>query len=440
MITSPTTQKPRLFYGWWIVAVASVLGLINVGGTGFTASVFLDPMRDDVGWGSGVVFGALSVRVFVGGMLAALAGPLAEHRWAPRVMMPVGAVLISLSFIMVKWADSAFEFFFWYGFVGAAGTAIGSLVIMESLVIKWFVRRRAQAMMWFQVGPPIGPLLFPLMLTGLISWIGWRDAWLWSGAGILVLLFPLTIFVRSRPEVMGLLPDGDSSNDASASTPLGVPSTSTSQIMNPQNFTRREALQTKVFWMLTLAMFVGMFGFPGYQAHWIPYFREVGFDAKTAAFGVFLFGSFSVVSRFIWGYLSATVAIKPLFTVQLIISALGVILMLAVQNHATLFIWAVFQGMTMGVFFQLQAILVPAYFGREHIGAIRGIMWMPMTIAAAVAPLTLGWLHDLQNSYTSPFLLIMAFWLLAAVLIFASKPPKRRDTVNEYLRSEQDYF
>ena len=105
--------------------------------------------------------------------------------------------------------------------------------------------------------------------------------------------------------------------------------------------------------------------------------------------------------------------------------------MLAVQNHATLLIWAVFQGMTMGVFFQLQAILVPAYFGREHIGAIRGIMWMPMTIAAAVAPLTIGWLHDLQDSYTSPFLLIMAFWLLAAVLIFASKPPKRRDTVNE---------
>lgn len=425
MSTPRLTRKPQLFYGWWIVAMASVLGLINVGGTGFTVSVFLDPMRDDVGWGSGIVFGSLAVRTMVGGLLAAFAGPLAEHRWAPRLMMPVGAILLGLSFVMVKWADSAFEFFFWYGLVGAAGTAIGSMVIMEALVVKWFVRRRAQAMMWFQVGPPVGPLLFPVMLTGLIAWLGWRDAWLWTGVGILVLLLPLTAFVRSRPEDMGLLPDGDTPYDASATSPEMGSSIAPFEIEKPFSFTRSEALQTKVFWMLTLAMFVGMFGFPGYQAHWIPYFREVGFDAKTAAFGVFLFGTFSVTSRFIWGYFSSTIPIKPLFTFQIAISALGVILMLAVQNHATLLVWAVFQGMTMGVFFQLQAILVPAYFGREHIGAIRGIMWMPMTIAAGIAPLTIGWLHDQQDSYTGAFLLVMAFWLLAAALIYASKPPKR---------------
>lgn len=425
MSTVQTIKKPRLFYGWWVVAVASVMGVITVGGTGFTVSVFLNPMRDDVGWSSDLVFGALSFRVVVGGLLGAVAGPLAEHRWAARLMMPIGAVLISLSFIMVKWADSASEFFFWYGIVGAAGTAIGSMVIMESLVVKWFVRRRAQAMMWSQVGPPVGPLLFPVMLTGLIAWLGWRDAWLWTGVGILVLLFPLTLFVRSRPEVMGLLPDGDSPDDTSANESVWTGNGNATPIQKPFSFTRSEALRTKVFWMLTLALVVGMFGFPGYQAHWIPYFREVGFDAKTAAFGVFLFGSFSVVSRFIWGYFSTTIPIKPLFTFQIAISALGVILMLAVQNHATLLIWAVFQGMTMGVFFQLQAILVPAYFGREHIGAIRGIMWMPMTIAAGVAPLTLGWLHDLQDSYTGAFLLVMAFWILAAALVFASKPPKQ---------------
>ena len=90
-----------------------------------------------------------------------------------------------------------------------------------------------------------------------------------------------------------MLPDSDIPYGSSAS------SAATAPIQRPYSFNRREALRTKVFWMLTLAMVVGVFGFPGYQAHWIPYFREVGFDAKTEAFGVFFFGIFGVSARFI---------------------------------------------------------------------------------------------------------------------------------------------
>ena len=415
MTTPATTTAPRIFFGWWQVALASMQGFFAVGGASFAAGVFLRPMQDELGWSSTVIFGALSLRMMAGGIVGSILGPLADHRWAPRVLMPAGALLMALSFTMVKWANTPFDFVLWYGIVGAGGMALASPVILEAIAVKWFVRRRAAAMTWFQVGPPVGVLAFPVVLTALIAWIGWRDAWLWTGLSMLVLLLPLTFFVRSRPEDMGLLPDGDA-----APPPSRGPA-------RPVNYdtglTARQALRTQAFWLLTIAAFVGMFGFPGYQSHWIPYFREIGFDAGTAAFGVFLFGVFSVASRFMWGFLAARYSVRPLFAVQMALSAVGVAIILNIQSEAMLVVWAVAQGMTMGAFFQLQAILAPTYFGRQNIGAIRGMMWMPMNIAAGVAPLALERLHAWRGDYNAAFLMVLVFWLITALLVYLSRSP-----------------
>ncbi len=415
-MTAPaTTTAPRFFFGWWQVVVAAVQGFYAVGGASFAAGVFYIPMRDELGWSASLIFGTLSLRMMAGGIAGATLGPLAEHRWAPRAIMPVGAVLMALSFIMVKWAETPFDFVLWYGIVGAAGTALASPVVLEAIAVKWFVRRRAAAMTWFQVGPPMGVLAFPVVLTALIAWLGWRDAWLWSGLSILVVMLPLTFLVRSQPEDMGLLPDGDA-----APPPTRGPE-------RPANYdtglTAKQALRTQAFWLLTIAAFVGMFGFPGYQSHWVPYFREIGFDAATAAFGVFVFGIFSVSSRFVWGYLASRFEVRPVFAVQMLLSAVGVVIILLIKNEAMLLVWAVAQGLTMGSFFQLQAILTPIYFGRQHIGAIRGMMWMPMNLAAGIAPLALERLHAWRGDYNAAFLMVLVFWLITALLVWLSRAP-----------------
>ena len=417
MTTPATTTAPRIFFGWWQIALASVQGFYAVGGASFAAGVFLRPMQDELGWSSTIIFGALSLRMMAGGIVGAMLGPLADHRWAPRVIMPLGAVLMALSFIMVKWADTPFDFVFWYGIVGAGGMALASPVVLEAIAIKWFVRRRAAAMTWFQVGPPAGVLAFPVVLTALIAWFGWRDAWLWSGLSIFVFMLPMTFIVRSRPEDVGLLPDGDE-----APPPTRGPARPVSYATG---LTARQALRTQAFWLLTIAAFVGMFGFPGYQSHWIPYFREIGFDATTAAFGVFIFGIFSVTSRFVWGFLASRYSVRPLFAVQMLLSAVGVVIILLIQSPAMLVVWAVAQGLTMGAFFQLQAILVPTYFGRENIGAIRGLMWMPMNLAAGIAPLGLELLHTWRGDYSAAFLMVLVFWLLTALLVWMSRSPGR---------------
>ena len=424
-MTSPTAESaPRFFYGWVIVFAAAVKGAFNVGSAVFASSVFLVPMQDDLGWSRTLIFGALAVRTLCGGLLSPIVGPMGDHPWAPRVALPIGSVLFGLSFMLVKWADTPLEYYLSYGVLGAAGLALTSNPILEGVVLKWFVRRRAQAIMWMQVGPPSGPMIFPLLLTFLISTVGWRDAWMWMGIASVALFLPLSLLVRTSPESMGLLPDGDRPGETPRPSMGGGRRPSPA---NERSFTRREALRTSAFWLVSIALLLSIIGLPGFQAHWVPYLVDIDFTSEAAATAVLVFGIFSVTARFVWGYLTARYDIRSLMVIQALLAALGVLFLLNVQNVVMMYAWALYHGLTLAVFFQLQALLVVTYFGRGHIGSIRGVMFPFITLGSSTGPIVLGALRDWQGSYLVPFMVVVVTWLLAGLLVFFTRAPQPLD-------------
>ena len=168
-------------------------------------------------------------------------------------------------------------------------------------------------------------------------------------------------------------------------------------------------------------------GLPGYQAHWVPYFEDIHFSRELAATALTVFGVFSIAARFVWGFLSTRHDIRLLMAIQAVLAATGIGFILMVENNVMLFAWAVYQGLTLAVFFQLQALLVVTYFGRAHIGAIRGVMFFFITLASATGPMLLGALRDWQGSYTVPFIVVIGTWLLAGLAIYMAKTPKVED-------------
>ena len=412
-------RRLRPFYGWLMVLVAGSNGSFQVGAY-FANSTLLLPMQADLGWSSITLLGVISLRTLLGGALGPLVGPIGDHPWLARVTLPVSTLLIGVSFLVVKWIDGPVAFYLLHGVLGGVAMAFTGNAIMEGIVVKWFVRKRAQALMWVNVGPATGPLLFPLIVTALLSVFGWRDTWLWLGIGTIAVLFPLALLVRPRPESMGLSPDGVE-GDRAQDGPVahGAPA-----VLEEVSLTRGQALRTRAFWTLVAAFALGTFGVQGYQVHWIPYMRESGFEPQTAALAVLVYGVFTVLARFFWGYFSARYSVRSVMMAQPLCAAAGVALLLTVQNSAMLFVWAVYQGITLAGFFQLMALISVNYFGREHIGAIRGAMWPISTAAAASSPLVLGVLHDWRDGYTLAFGLLVVTWAMAAVLVATTRSPQ----------------
>lgn len=416
-----TVSRIPFFYGWVISLGGAVNASFVLGSAQFALSTFLVPMEEELGWSRAVLFGGLSMRYLLAGLLGPVVGPWADRVNAPRRIMPVGVLLLGGSLSAIRWVDSELIFFFWYGFVGGIATALINLTMWEALVLKWFSRKRIRALVIASTGEASGPMIFPVFITILISLFGWRDAWLWYGIIATVVLMPFSLALRTRPEQMGQTLDG-------LPDPSPRPTARASATSDPSDvsMTRPDAMRTSAFWMLATAFTLSGITITGFQAQWIPHFRDIGFSAGVAASAVGVYGFFNILARVLWGSLTLRFPLKTLMIAHAIAAGSGIALLLwVVDNEITLFIWASYQGLVLGSFFSLFTLISTEYFGRTHIGAIRGVMMPPSSVSRAGGALLLGALRDIRGTYILSFTIVLVSWGLVVALIASSRRPKR---------------
>jgi MFS transporter, OFA family, oxalate/formate antiporter len=410
------------YYGWFVAVGGAVNASFVLGSAQFALSTFLVPMEDDLGWSRNIFFGALSIRFLLAGLLGPVIGPLADGVRAPRYMMPIGVVLLGGSLSAIRWVDSPIVFFALYGVVGAVASAILHLTMWEAIMLKWFSRKRTRALVIGGIGEGSGPLFFPLLVTVFIAWFGWRDAWLWYGVVTTAILLPIALALRTRPEQVGQELDGGPARELES-----APESPSAKLSSGEdNYTRQEAMRTQGFWLLLLIFTLSGVVITGFQAHWIPHFRDIGISATLAATAVSVYGLLNITSRVLWGILVPKFPIRLLMVAHAIAAGVGVaFLVFVVDGPVTLFIWAVYQGLVLGVFFSLHTMICADFFGRPHIGAIRGTMLPSTSLTRAGGPLLLSAIRDARGSYDAAFVLVLAGWAAMASLTFLARKPSR---------------
>ena len=83
-------------------------------------------------------------------------------------------------------------------------------------------------------------------------------------------------------------------------------------------------------------------------------------------------------------------------------------------------------GLAGGILMTTAAVIWPNYFGRAHLGSIRGVVTAGMVASAALGPLPFGFLFDVFNSYTLAVAIFLALPAACAIAAFAATPPRRR--------------
>src|ERR1700710_890488 len=234
------------FYGWIIIAVTFVTMAIGVNArTSF--SLLFPPIIEEFGWERGVTAGAFSFGFLVSGAMSPLIGRLMD-RFGPRGVMELGVVLMGSGMLLAPLTTQPWHLYLTIGVLVGAGSVCLGYSGQSLFLPNWFVRKRGLAIGIAFAGVGIGSVTLLPWVQLMIERTGWRTACTAMGILVLVVLAPINLLLRMRPEDIGLLPDGDAAPNA-ASRPV-------SNIVDPAwaaiDWTLVRAMRTARFWWIAL--------------------------------------------------------------------------------------------------------------------------------------------------------------------------------------------
>ena len=309
----------RLYYGWWIVLGAILCNFAFLSVSQSSIGVFTLPMVDDLGWKVWQYTLGPSIAIGTGAFSSIVVGSILDKR-GPKPLIFTGASMSAVCLVLLGIQSSLMVYLFVYLIAGFVGWNLFSPFVVNSAVNKWFVRKRGWALALGSSGISLGSLVTPLILTGIVDNSGWRTGYFSLGVFVLVLIIPVSFFMRRTPEDYGLLPDGVDDNDDHVSS--DIPESE----FRP--FNRSEAINTSSFWFLAFGFTLIAAGLACVLIHAIPFSQESGFARTVGAIGISVNGLANLSSKPVWGFAMQRFHPRFLVMVAYSISSIGVALML----------------------------------------------------------------------------------------------------------------
>src|SRR6266508_3805883 len=190
------------FYGWLIVVVTFVTMAIGVNArTAF--SLFFPPIISEFGWERGVTAGAFSFGFVISGAMSPLIGRMMD-RFGPRVVMELGVALMGGGLLLAPLTTQPWHLYLTLGILVGAGSVCLGYSGQSLFLPNWFVRRRGLAISIAFSGVGIGSIILLPWLQSLIGSAGWRDGATAFAVLAFIVLVPLNLLLRHRPQDIGL--------------------------------------------------------------------------------------------------------------------------------------------------------------------------------------------------------------------------------------------
>jgi OFA family oxalate/formate antiporter-like MFS transporter len=415
--TTAAGRSPRFYLGWTVVAVACLSTFAQVSFFNPVLGVFMPALTKDFGWGRTEISGAMTVGSLLGAFLSPVFGPLTD-RHGSRVFLFGGSIVMAICLALLAAVQDVWQFYILYA-VGR-GIASGIVGLAATVTVsKWFIRRRGFAVGVTTLGTRLGFAVMPIGVQLIIGGWGWREAWLALAAIVLVLgILPALKFLPSTPERAGLLPDGDGHPPAGEFLPSTVHAA-----VSEVSWTREEALRTRAFWLVTIAVSLQAWAGGAINLHQIPHLVDRGLSPEAAALVISLLAMFAAAGSLLEGLLDTVVGARWTLVVGLVGSALGMVFLMNVHGIGMALVYAGAYGVAFGLMVTSSQVVFADYFGRDALGAIRGASAPMVMTLNAIGPVVAGAAYDLTGSYLAAFIpFTFAYLLGAAFLIVAHKP------------------
>jgi MFS family permease len=415
------TTPPRFFYGWIIVAVTWLANFTTAGTNPLVFSLFIAPMTTDLGLTRTELVAGITMRMIAGGLFAPFLGRIVDRhgtRW-PGVVAGtiVGITLVGFSIFSDVYV--LYALFIVSGLSGFAIVGGNTLTIVPPA--NWFVAKRGRAVAISSAGQLLGSAVFALLATWLIAAVGWRETWTIFGIIAFLGVVPgYALFMRRRPEDIGLFPDGASGPPA---PPVAAPGAAAHH--ETRDYTLNEAARTPVFWMNLASMTLLMFAISPFLLFRPQYWTEIGFSPWLIGWGLFLDPFCFAAANMYMGLKAERVPIRHMGVLGGVFRTLGMLpLVFGWKWPGSVVVHNVVWGTGSGTTSVFQTMMIPEYFGRLHQGTIRGMTTLAMVVVSSLGGPVGGYLLDNGVSFEVFWWMILAAVMISSASFYFQRPPR----------------
>ena len=429
-LKNPLERVRGIFYGWWLVGIASLVMVIGVVPLFQAMPVWFPVLQRRFLWNRTQLSLAFSLSRVEGGVMGPVEGLLVQ-RLGPRRMVLIGLLILGVGFLLFARVQHLWQFYAVF-LVMTVGQGMGTWLPVMTVINNWFVRRRATAMSLVMVGHRLGGASLPWLLALAIDpdQFGldrWRSAA--SGIGVLIILFafPLSLLIRNRPEDFGLRPDGDTAAPASSTFARGGESQTARQPQSTPGegeLTWQEAIRTKAFWLISIGHACSSAVVVTIMVHLGPMLTiDRDFSLEMVGLVVAVYMGFGMVFTLAGGYIGDRLSLRLAIVGFVTMQSVGVVALILAHNTPMVFLFAVLYGIGQGRS-SLTTAIRGVYFGRRSFASIMGMSMLPMNIFMLVVPIYAGIMFDLNGSYTIPLITVVVLNMMGAGLFLVLREPK----------------
>ena len=422
--TEHWSSRLPFYYGWLIVGIAFVTMAIGV--TARTAfSLLMGPLIDEFGWHRGLAAGAFSFGFLVSAVLSPIVGRVMDAR-GPRVVILTGLSLMTAGLFLAPRIERPWHLYVTLGLLVSAGANMMTYTAHSQFLPNWFVRRRALAVSIAFSGVGVGAIVLLPWLQSIIVTDGWRAS-CWAMALLAIFAAgPLNLFVRKRPQDIGLLPDGESKA-------LSGGGQQASNIVDAawaaKEWTLARAIRTSRFWWIVVGYFCALVAWYAVQVHQTKYLIETGFTPLVAAWSLGIVSVVGIPGQISLGGLSDRIGREWVWTAGCAGFAICYAALIALEYWPTtplLYLMVISQGFLGYALTSVMGPIVVEIFEGPHYGAIFGTVTVALLGGGAAGPWMAGIVHDATGSYQPAFVLAIACCVVSAAAIWIAAPRKVR--------------
>ena len=402
------------FYGWVMLPVVTLIGICTSPGQTYGIAVFNSYLREALSLSSSELSGAYALGTILASLPLTYIGALMD-RYGPRRVLFGVVFLFGITCVGVTQVSGLVTLFLAFFFLRLLGQGAMSMMARNALAM-WFNKRLGMASGIASLGLAAAVGGVPALSIALIEAYSWRGAYAILGGIVWLIVFPLLIFVfRNRPEDMGQAPDGSWIGDDEM--PVQV---------EDSGYMLSEVVRMRSYWIAVLCMASWSMSGTGVQFHIVSIFAERGLDTAAVAKMFSVYAMVMAGGRFLAGVLADRLRLNILLSVALVAQCLGLVALNELDSVWLLLVFPISSALGSSLLVSVGETIWVRYYGRRHLGKIRGSASTIGVASSGVGPFIMGAAFDFFGGFQQVLRACAVLAVVLALLAPAATPPRCR--------------